>query len=317
MKEPLKGLTVAITASRRAYELAHIVSTLGGTPFIAPTVGIRTENNAADEIKKFANALTAKKTVYVVILTSVGFQSLLLNAKEAGLDNKRVIEALREAKLVPRSPKVSSYLENFGLKPSLLPKESTIEAVVDLLLTQNLKNSTVAIVWHGFHLADVVEKLEALGAHVIEFSAYSYSLEPSEGGAQLLDSLKFRSVAPSEERTFELIGMMKSGLIDVITFTSPPAVLNLLEFSDLHSLRESLIFSLNNNTIVVAIGPSTKRVLEENGVAVDVVPGAFKMGPMINALAEYVTSGSCSSKVKRLKNRFYQDDILATPQRQN
>ena len=37
---PLRGLTVAITGSRRASELAHLVLTFGGVPYVAPTVGI-------------------------------------------------------------------------------------------------------------------------------------------------------------------------------------------------------------------------------------------------------------------------------------
>ncbi len=43
MLRELKGLTVAITASRGALELAHIISNLGGIPHIAPTVRIVTK----------------------------------------------------------------------------------------------------------------------------------------------------------------------------------------------------------------------------------------------------------------------------------
>lgn len=40
---PLDGLTVAITSSRRAGELARIVENLGGKPYIAPTIGIEAD----------------------------------------------------------------------------------------------------------------------------------------------------------------------------------------------------------------------------------------------------------------------------------
>ena len=291
-EEPLKGLTVAITASRRALELAHIVSTYGGTPFIAPTVGIKTDGSrAAEESERFGNLLASRKTDYVVFLTTVGLHSMLLGGKKIFADAS-IIEALQSTKIVARSPKVSSYLEEIGLKHFLLPEESTIEAVVDLLLSQNMKNRTVAIVWHGLRSVDAVERLRRSGAQVIEFFGYSYSIETSEGGTKLLDSLKFRSVAPSETGTLELISRVNGGLIDVITFTSPPSVLNLLEFANLNSLKGSLVHSLKTNVIVAAIGPSTKKALEENGVKVDVIPSTFKMGPMIDSLAEYVINTS-------------------------
>jgi hypothetical protein len=39
----LDGLTVAITSSRRAGELARIVENLGGETYIAPTLGIEAD----------------------------------------------------------------------------------------------------------------------------------------------------------------------------------------------------------------------------------------------------------------------------------
>jgi len=36
----LSGITVAITSSRRASELASLVRKFGGVPYIAPTIGI-------------------------------------------------------------------------------------------------------------------------------------------------------------------------------------------------------------------------------------------------------------------------------------
>jgi uroporphyrinogen-III synthase len=50
----------------------------------------------------------------------------------------------------------------------------------------------------------------------------------------------------------------------------------------------------------VAVGPSTARELDENGIVVDVVPQVFKMKPMIEALAMYMKSNTVSEKVRRI-----------------
>ena len=42
----------------------------------------------------------------------------------------------------------------------------------------------------------------------------------------------------------------------------------------------SLKRSLNAKVIVTVIGPSTRMILEENNVFVDVMPDIYKMGPM-------------------------------------
>ena len=54
-------------------------------------------------------------------------------------------------------------------------------------------------------------------------------------------------------------------------------------------MKEPLLFSLNNNVIVVAIGPSTKKALEKYTIQVDVMPQIYKMGPMVKELVNYLS----------------------------
>ncbi|HET6730202.1 MAG TPA: hypothetical protein VFH04_01245, partial [Nitrososphaeraceae archaeon] len=55
-------------------------------------------------------------------------------------------------------------------------------------------------------------------------------------------------------------------------------------------------------TIVVAVGPSTARELEINGVRVDVMPVVYKMKPMIHALVDFINSNAVNTKVKRISH---------------
>jgi uroporphyrinogen-III synthase len=48
--------------------------------------------------------------------------------------------------------------------------------------------------------------------------------------------------------------------------------------------------------IVVSVGPSTKKAIEENTVQVDVMPELYKMGPMIKALSDYISKSETRKK---------------------
>ena len=99
----------------------------------------------------------------------------------------------------------------------------------------------------------------------------------------------YKYIKPKIETILKLIDDAASGLIDVITFTSPPSVLELMKIADIHNHRESLLSSLNQRVIVTSVGPSTTESLNRNGITVDVMPSVYKMGPMVKALSDYVS----------------------------
>ena len=90
----------------------------------------------------------------------------------------------------------------------------------------------------------------------------------------------------------KLIEEICKGTIDVITFTSPPSAQEFFRIATKHKLETSLKWSLNVKVIVTVIGPSTRKILEENEVFVDVMPDVYKMGPMIKALSDFIKNRS-------------------------
>ena len=130
----------------------------------------------------------------------------------------------------------------------------------------------------------------AVGAQVFESSTYRYSLELKESGARILERMGFKYIPPDEAKVVKLIEDIGKGLVDAITFTSPPSVRDLFKIAEAYSLREQLQHYLNKEVIVVAVGPSTMKTLNENHVHVDVIPKVFKMGPMIKSLSDYLWS---------------------------
>lgn len=287
---PLDGLTVAITSSRRAGELARIVENLGGRPYIAPTIGIEADlENPKEDVLKFLDHVIAGNVDYIVFMTGPGIFSLFSIATKLGLEDK-LIHSLSNATIIARSIKPKMVLKKYGVEVNLIPEENTAQGVLRLLLAKGVVGKKIAILWHGDYpdqLRDTLYKARVLT--VIEASTYRYSVDLKKEGASILESMGYDYVAPNERRVVQLIDKIIAGKINSITFTSPPSVHDLFKIAEVNNKSQELKSSLNANVLVVAVGPSTKNAIEEHCITVHVMPRIFKMGSMIKALDEYVT----------------------------
>ena len=100
----LDGLRVLILESRRAHELASIVSSYGGRPLVAPSMReVPLESNA--EALEFADALVRGEFDIVVLLTGVGTRVFVDVVARARGSSALFVEALARTKVVARGPK--------------------------------------------------------------------------------------------------------------------------------------------------------------------------------------------------------------------
>jgi uroporphyrinogen-III synthase len=286
----LNGLKVAVTGSRRAIELAHLISSKGGIPYIAPTIGIGSRNSAEVETKKFIKEVIEGKPDYSVFMTGPGVYSVLQTAEKLG-SKEDLIRSLVKTKVVARSQKPKDALSKHGVKVDMIPvstHDNTAEGVARELLKNNLEGKHILIVWHGSQTESLGKKLMLAGARVSEFRIYEYSTELSAEGAEILNRMGYRSIPPEETRVRELIDNILTHQINAVTFTSPPSVRNLFSIAQKYSRESDLIEAMDSGQIVVAIGQPTKEAIESFGVKVDVMPDIFKLGPMVAALVDYV-----------------------------
>jgi uroporphyrinogen-III synthase len=298
----LSNLNIAVTASRRAGELAQVIRSLGGRPYIAPTTGIKREECTILDVSKFIELAKESRPDFVVFMTGPSVYSLIDLSSELG-KKEPVIDILRNTILVARSPKTQMSLFNFGLRPILIPNlDYTSTGVLKLFESMGVTEKKIAIIWHGTSSRHLVDGLERLRNKIIEVHVYRYSETNDLNETRILEYMGFKSVLSDDTVVTNLVRDINLRNIDVITFTSPPSVRGLINFAKRHKLWENLQNSLNSITIVVAIGPSTASELEKNGVVVDVVPQVFKMKPMIDALAMYIQSDTVNEKVKRLSH---------------
>ena len=284
---PLRGLTIAITGSRRAPELAHLVTSLGGRPYLAPTVGIEIKQDISKEVESFIGRVVEEDVEYAVFMTGPGVYSLFSTAKTLGLEGK-LVNLLNRITIVARSPKPKAALADHGVKTDIIPEENTAEGIAKVLKSVVVKGNKVAVLWHGSYSPLLKAELQTVGAEVFESSTYSYSLELARSGAQILGAMGFGYIAPDNKKVVKLIRDLGEGLIDVITFTSPPSVRNLFLIAENQEMTGSIKASLNDHAVVVAVGPPTRGAIEENGIHVDVMPEIYKMGPMVKALGDYL-----------------------------
>ena len=283
----LSGLVVVVTGSRRASELARIISSFGGIPYVAPTIGIEVNQGINVEAGSLAYKTLKEKVDYAVFMTGPGVYSLMSAARNLGIEQD-LIQILQEVTVVARSLKPKEALAMHGIKTNIVPEDNTSKGIAQLLRRLGIAGKRVFILWHGSYSSELKTELEAEGADVFESSTYLYSTDLKKDGADILKTMGYEYIPPEETKVLRLIEDISNTYVGAITFTSPPAARELFKIASQHGLNESLRTSLNTSVIVVAIGPSTQKALEENDVRVDVMPTMYKMGSMIKSLSDYL-----------------------------
>ena len=283
----LSGLIVGVTGSRRASELARIIRAFGGIPYVAPTIGIEVNQRINEEAGYFARKILKEKVDYAIFMTGPGVYSLMSAARNLGIEQD-LIQILQEVTVVARSLKPKEALAMHGIKTKIVPEDNTSKGIAQLLRHRGLAGKRVFILWHGSYSSELKTELEAEGAVVFESLTYMYSTGLNKDGADILKTMGYEYIPPEETKVLKLIEDISIANLDAITFTSPPAARELFKIASQHGLNESLRTSLNTSVIVVAIGPSTQKALEENDVRVDVMPTMYKMGSMIKSLSDYL-----------------------------
>ena len=285
----LHGITVAITSSRRASELANLVRKFRGIPYIAPTIGIKNKTPLNSECNHFIETISNVKMHFFIFMTGVGVFNLFQTLQKLQ-KLTTVNERLQDTIIIARSNKPKMELKKFGIKTKLVPDINTIEGILNLLKSFDLKNKNIGILWHGDSSNSFKRKLKSLGANVFDFSSYSYSSSLEQKNASLLEQMGYDYVAPNEEKIKNLIENLMDGMVDCITFTSPPAVNEFFQLAKRNNKFNLLKDKLNNNILVASVGPSTSDMLAKFHIMADIMPNTYRMGAMIKELADYISS---------------------------
>lgn len=264
------GLRVLSLESRRAKEIAQLISNNGGVPIVAPSTREVPEGPSEDELK-LIRGIFERQFDAVVFMTGVGARALV-EAAEGVYPREEFLAALRRTRVVVRGPKPAAVMRELNVPVALaVPEPNTWREIVGAL-DQNkeavpLAGSRVAVQEHGEPSPQLYESLRERGAEV--FPAHVYRWELPEDTRPLKDA----------------IHALIDGGIDVVLFTSRIQYLHATQVANEMGLGMQFAEALKR-TVVASIGPVATEALHKHGVRVDFEPSHPKMGFLVKETAE-------------------------------
>lgn len=267
------GLRVLALESRRAAELAKLISNYGGEPVVAPAMReVPLDSNT--EALSFAEALLAGKFDIVIFLTGVGARAVL-SVAETKYPRDDFIAALQRVKVVPRGPKPIVVLRELGVTPALTVPEPntwrellrTLDEAANAQPALRLRGARIALQEYGVSKPELIAGLTERGAIVTRVPVYQWALP--------------ENTSPLECAIQEIA----AGSINVIFFTTGVQLTHLFQMAATMKLEELMRQGLRR-AIVASIGPTTSEELLRHGIEPDVEPSHPKMGFLVKETAE-------------------------------
>ena len=265
-----QGARVLALESRRAREIAQLISHHGGHPVVAPsTREVPTGDNS--DVLTFLSALRENRLATVIFLTGVGTRALA-QAAETVCTRQELVAGLTRTTVIARGPKPVAALRELGVPiAATVPEPNTWRELLDLLDAKineiPLQGRTVAVQEYGVSSPELLTGLAERGAKVLPVRIYEWSLP--------------EDTAPLQQA----IQSMVHGEIDVLLVTAAVQVRHLIQVAGGMSLAADLIKALSR-VVVASIGPVTSAELKSQGIAVDMEPSHPKMGYLVQEMAQ-------------------------------
>jgi uroporphyrinogen-III synthase len=267
------GLRVLALESRRAAELAKLISTYGGEPVVAPAMReVPLETNT--EALAFAADLLAGKLEIVIFLTGVGTRALL-SVVETKYSRDAYVAALQRVKIVARGPKPVAALRELGLVPAITAPEpntwrellQALDAASNSAPELRLRGSRIAVQEYGVSNPELLSGLRERGASVTPVPVYQWALPQDLGPLRAA------------------VHALAKGEMDVVFFTTGVQAVHLFQLAAEMHLEDSIRHGLQR-AVVASIGPTTSEELHRRGVRPDLEPSHPKMGFLVKETAE-------------------------------
>jgi uroporphyrinogen-III synthase len=278
------GLRVLSLESRRAEEMAKLISNNGGQPVLAPSIR-EVPLEANTRALEFASLLLEGQLDMVIFLTGVGTRALT-RVIETVYSREQLVSALSRVTVVARGPKPAAALREMEVPISLLvPEPNTwrelLQALDEHAARQpaeqgqamgkpgplTLPGFRVALQEYGVSNPELVAGLEQRGALVMLVPVYQWALPEDTGPLRAA----ITALAQNE--------------IDVAIFTSSAQVQHLLQIGGEMGMRDQVLRSFRQ-ILVASIGPITSQELGEHGIVADLEPTRPKMGFLIKETAD-------------------------------
>jgi len=265
------GLRVLSLESRRAREMAALITSHGGQPIVAPSLReVPIESNTVALAS--ADEVIAGGFDLVVLLTGVGTRVWIDVVQNARGNREPFVEALKKTKVAVRGPKPAAVLRELQVPVWVAAAEPNtsrelLDAIDQKQAEMPLTGKRVAVQEYGASNPDLLAGLAARGANVTRVPVYRWALPEDIGPLQ------------------SAIGSIARGEIDVALFTTATQVVHLLEVAGTMGQEQAVRDGLHRG-VIASIGPTTSDGLREHGIEADMEPSHPKMGLLVREAAE-------------------------------
>jgi uroporphyrinogen-III synthase len=253
----LEGKKIVITRpAERAQDSVEMVRSYGAIPILTPTIELK--DSKPSEIIKLCNVLN--ELDWLVFTSPRAIDSFF---KYCNLEN------VPDLKVAVIGPKTGEGLHKYGVKADLIPDDYTAEGLLEAFEKFDVKGMKIGLPRTMVARYTLPHGLQHRGAEVILADAY-------------------KSEMPDDKsKIYELIDDILKRKIDIIMFTSPLTVKNLIKTAKEEGKGEIVDILRNKEVIVAAIGPITKKVLDAYEIE-PVMPDVYTFKDMLDKLAEIV-----------------------------
>jgi uroporphyrinogen decarboxylase len=265
-----EGLTVVSFESRRANEMAALISNLHGKPLVAPSMReVRLEDNPA--AFEFAEKLLKRQLDGVIFMTGVG-AGTLVEVLETRYSRDEIVEALSKVTVVARGPKAAKVLQDLRVPVTInIPEPNTWREILEEL-DENLRGFTldgshVAVQEYGISNEALLRELAERGAEVFRVPVYRWTLPEDIGPLR------------------QAISALIDGRARVALFTTATQAYHLVQVASQDGLKEKLLEGFQK-CAVCSVGPTCSEALLANGIRVDLEPQHSKMGELVYEAAK-------------------------------
>ena len=250
----LFGKTVLVTRAReQASALTSELEALGAQCIEAPAIKLVPPESYGE----LDEAIQKLNTYNWLIFTSVNGVEYFFNRLH---ETKRDSRALGHARIAAIGAQTAAKLKEYGILADIVPLEFRAEGIVEAL-TGRIEPEMSVLIPRALVARDILpEKLREMGAKVDVVPVYRTLVGDTDGNM--------------------LAGKLKSGEIDLVTFTSSSTVTNLLD------LLGSQGAELLKKAKVACIGPITAATCLEHGITPETIAEEYTIKGMVQAIVE-------------------------------
>lgn len=295
---PLQGKRILVTrASSQAAALSERLSALGAIPVVFPVIRIvpPPDWSALDVALAHLYSISEEQPYYAwLIFTSAN--AVRVCCERLG-DLGYEPRGITSTRIAAIGPATAAALARYGLSADLVPESYIAESVAAHLITQSQQEGET-----------LAEKRILLPRAAEARKILAVALQQAGALVDEIPAYITLPAAADDEQGDAVLAQLRSGQLDVITFTSSSTVRNFMrwladnlsESSDqgsskgvdgaLASRAASLLkggSSYSHKLLIACIGPITAQTARESGLDVHIEAGTFTIDGLVTAIVRY------------------------------